>query len=188
MVLPWAKPDLCPGMGWVRAQFCASDGFHKNKWHVGRWQQLRQSPSSRDGFLPVELPLLLWPDDGVLLILLLKHLKVVFQLLLVHQIDCFHMLELPLQVLSIQKTWKEAVLEAKDTEKPDRTHPASSNPASQAHFSQLTSPAWSMRWRCWLSTSTCCRAISQGGRREWSCTRLTLTGTLSSWPSPLAPG
>lgn len=75
----------------------------------GRRWQVRQSPSSRDGFLPVELPLLLGSDDGVLLVLLLKHLKVVLQLLLVQLIGGFHLLELPLQVLAFQKTRKQAV-------------------------------------------------------------------------------
>lgn len=59
--------------------------------------------------LPVDLPLLLGFGDGVLLILLLKHLKVVLQLLLVQQIGGFRLLELPLQVLAFQKTRKGAV-------------------------------------------------------------------------------
>lgn len=55
-------------------------------------------------FLPIELPLLFGPDDGVLLIPLPEHLKVELQLLLVQDIDSFHLLELLLQVLTFQKT------------------------------------------------------------------------------------
>lgn len=58
--------------------------------------------------LPVDLPLLPGSDDGVLLILLLKHQQVVLQLLLVQQIGGFGLLELPLQVLAFQKTQKRA--------------------------------------------------------------------------------
>jgi len=75
----------------------------------GRWWKGRQNTASRDGFLPGELPLLLGPDDGVLLLLLLKHLQVVLQLLLVQQIDGLHVVELPLQVLAFQKTREQAV-------------------------------------------------------------------------------
>lgn len=80
-------------------------GLHK-KQHMGGDSTLSRAHLPGDAFLPVDLPLLLGSDDGVLLILLLKHLKVVLQLLLVQQIDSFHMLELHLQVLVFQNNTK----------------------------------------------------------------------------------
>ena len=119
---PWAAYSECSGDGPAlgsalpvprdglgQSSLACARCWAPQKMVYGRRWQVRQSPSSGDVFLPIELPLLLGSDDGVLLVLLLKHLKVVLQLLLVQLVDGFHLLELPLQVLAFQKTRKQAV-------------------------------------------------------------------------------